>query len=185
MYHKVKAYVDASFKGKHIQHFDRTVHWLKKLRPDADDALLIAAYAHDIERSFRIPEKKDAYHKSKEGFRDKEMLGHHQEKGAEIIGEFLKAEGVDEATIRRVKHLVSSHEVGGDKDQNLLKDCDSISFFETNAERFVKEYAPRMGKEKVKAKFDWMFERITSPEAKAIARPFYERWLHELEKIMP
>lgn len=146
------------------------MHWVKQLKPDADDALLIAA--HDIERAFRLPERKGQYHR--EGFRDRDLLTHHQERGAALIGEFLAQEGAPKKLITRVQHLVRAHEKGGDADQDLLKDCDSISFFETNAEHFITDKAPELGKEKVSDKFRWMFERISSEKAKRIARPLYE-----------
>lgn len=103
MFPKVKTYVDESFAGKHVKHFDRTVHWVKVLRPDADDALIIAAYAHDIERGLRKPEHQEIYHNSAQGFQDEAFLTHHQEEGARLIGEFLEKEGVNTPIIKRVK----------------------------------------------------------------------------------
>jgi len=37
-----------------------------------------------------------------------------------------------------------------------------------------------MGAEKIKDKFDWMFNRITSEKAKEIACPWYEEGLRQL-----
>ena len=48
---KTIAYVDKSF-GEKKEHFDRTLYWVLKLKPDADEALQIAAYSHDIQRAF-------------------------------------------------------------------------------------------------------------------------------------
>ena len=69
--------------------------------------------------------------------------------------------------------LVSKHEIGGNDDQNLLKDADSISFFENNVEYFVGRTVSETGKEKVKDKFDWMYNRMTSEKAKQFARQLY------------
>ena len=183
MFEDVKKFVDESFQGKHVKHFDRTVHWVEILRPDADEALLIAAYGHDIERGHRKPEHQNIYHQSEKGFRDENMLRLHQDEGARIMGEFLAEKNADDKLIERVKHLITYHEEGGDEDQNLLKDCDSISFFETNAAHFVTEKAPKIGKEKVKDKFEYMFERITSDKAKKLAEPFYKKALQDLEAL--
>ena len=90
------------------------------------------------------------------------------------MAEFLRRAGADETTVVRVKHLISKHEVGGDADQNLLKDVDSVSFFENNVPHFVTKKVKELNREKVKAKFDWMFNRITAEQAKQIARPWYE-----------
>ncbi len=62
-YPKVKKFVEESFakKGKfsdELRHFWRTAYWLKKLDPKADEAMLIAAVAHDIERAFPISRSK-------------------------------------------------------------------------------------------------------------------------------
>ena len=76
--------------------------------------------------------------------------------------------------IERVKMLISKHEVGGNDDQNLLKDADSVSFLENNVDHFINNLVSETSKEKVKDKFDRTFNRITSQQAREIARPRYE-----------
>lgn len=65
-YKKAEQFVKESFvktgKKHEMPHFERTVYWLLKLKPDADEALKIAAIAHDIERAFR---EKDMFIKKK------------------------------------------------------------------------------------------------------------------------
>ena len=97
--------------------------------------------------------------------------------------EFLEQNGPDGEWIAKVVNLISKHEVGGDEEQNALMDADSISFFETNAEMFVNKKAPIEGYAKVKAKLDWMFNRISNEEHKKLALENYERWAGELEKF--
>lgn len=162
------------------RHCSRTAHWIKQLRPDADDALIIAGLAHDIERALKGREKRIKQIKNK-GFLDKKMLKEHQERSAEVIGEILKKEELDGRFIKRVKMLVSKHEEGGNEDQNLLKDADSLSFFENNIDRIV-ELIPEMGKEKVRRKIEWMYNRITSREAKKIAKPYYQKAIKKLKE---
>lgn len=86
--------------------------------------------------------------------------------------------------IENVVHLVSRHEWGGDEDQNLLRDADSASFLETNAEGFVTRKAQGEGYEKIRKKLDWMFDRIGSEERKEHVRENYEKWskLLDVEK---
>ncbi len=110
-----------------LNHFDRTVYWVLALKPDADEVLRIAAVAHDIERAYRDPSN-DPAADSELGFRSDFLLKHHPEKGAEIIGEFLAGEHAPQALIDRVKMLIAKHEIGGNDDQNILKDADSISY---------------------------------------------------------
>ena len=183
LFKKVERFVIDSFtkagKAPQIKHFERTVYWVKQLRAGADETLLISAMAHDIERAFRqrdVLEKKQTL-----GFTDKEFLRPHEERGAEIIAEFLKEQGADEELIGRVKMLVSRHEEGGDDDQNLLKDADSVSFFENNVPLFLTKKAEEVGRERVKQKFDWMYNRITSGKAKQIAKDWYENAVRGLE----
>jgi len=184
----VKKFVTATFVGagkkREIPHLERTVYWVKKLNPEADEAFLIAAFAHDIERPLGTKEAMQAILDSPEGYSDKEHLERHQEKGAKIIAEFLEKNGVDQELIDRVKMLISKHEVGGNDEQNLLKDADSISFFETNAPDFITHQLPKVGREKVEEKFRWMFDRITSKKAQEIARPMYEKVMGDLEPLV-
>ncbi|MFA7000101.1 MAG: DUF4202 family protein [Candidatus Paceibacterota bacterium] len=177
LYEKVVEYVANSFKGKQ-SHFERTVYWLEKILPNITDTERIAAYSHDIERAFRDNSKP-----TPDSFCDEFYLRYHPEKGAEIIGEFLIKNGADNETINKVKHLVSTHEVGGDYEQNALMDADAISFFETNAQNFVRERTKIESKAKIKEKLDWMFNRINTEEHREFARENYEKWSKELDLI--
>lgn len=182
IYNEAEQFVFDSFnkaeKPSQIKHFVQTVYWLKVLSPEADEALLVAAITHDIERAFR---QKDVLEKkTSAGFTSIEFYRPHEERGAEIIADFLKHQNADDGFIERVKKLVSRHEEGGDDDQNLLKDADSVSFFETNVPLFLDKKSLEIGKEKVKEKFDWMFNRITSEKAKQIAQPMYEKAISDL-----
>ena len=177
LYNKIVEYVDQSFQGKQKPHFERTVFWYEKFFPQATEAHKIASYSHDIERAFRkegdtVPEN----------YLDLIFLKNHQEKGAQIISDFLKKENISEEFIKKTFHLISKHEVGGDEEQNALMDADSVSFFETNAEMFVNKKAPIEGYVKVKEKLDWMFNRISTEERKKFARENYTKWSKELEK---
>jgi hypothetical protein len=62
-----------------------------------------------------------------------------------------------------------------------MMDADSVSFFETTAENFVTTKAQVEGYEKIKEKLDWMFNRISSDQAKDVAEPHYKKWITELE----
>jgi hypothetical protein len=185
MLEKVKKFVDESFrnKGKNHQmdHFLNTIDWLLEIKPDADEAMQIAAVAHDIERAFRKSDVNDR--KMEYGFTDSKFLEMHSERGAEIIGKFLEKNDANKEIIAKVKKLVSTHEVGGDEDQNFIKDADSLSFFEVNVKFFLTEKVKVNGKERVKEKFDWMYNRISSKKAKKLAKPMYENALKCLETI--
>lgn len=156
-----------------ILHYTRTVYWIRELKPDADEALLIAGMSHDIERAF--------YGDWKAGSGDEEKLKKHQELSAGIIGDFLKKQGVSEDFIQRVKGLVLRHESGGDGDQNVLCDADCLAWFEEKALRNAKKHKQEGREEEMKKKLDRVLERIHSVHAKEIVRAWYKAALHELD----
>lgn len=145
-------------------HSETTRKWVLKLKPDADQALQIAALAHDIERSML----NKAQVASKEKFGNYERhKKEHSERSARIISNILKKHNFDKNFIRKVERLVLTHEFGGDKESDILKDADSLSFFESNLEDYFKRY----GEEKTKFKIKFMFDRM-SGKAKSIVRKF-------------
>lgn len=183
LFNVVKKFVDEAYakKGKSSIHFEETVKWIKKLKPNANNALLIAGYAHDIERAVlkdTVPMK--SY---QEGLSliDNNYLEKHQKDSAKVISSFLKNQQTSKDLVERVFYLVSHHEIGGDEDANTLKDADSLSYFEVNAERHVKWVHMNITKEQIREKMDWMYNRITLKEAKDLCKPLYERGLKLLE----
>lgn len=181
LYKKVEKFVIDSFnkagKTKDVKHLKRTVYWVKQLKPNADDTLLIAAVSHDIERAFR---DKNYTLITNKGFNSEEHLFYHQSEGARLITDFLDQQQINKKFIEKVKILISKHEIGGDFDIDILKDADSISFFENNVDIIINKFVSKMGRDKVKGKFDWMFERITNNKARQIVLPWYK---NALEKI--
>ncbi|MFA4818497.1 MAG: DUF4202 family protein [Patescibacteria group bacterium] len=186
-YPKVKKFVKESFKhskfGNELRHFWRTAYWLKKLDPKADEAMLIAAVAHDIERAFPISRLK--WQKGdKAYFLQRSFSAAHGRAGAFKVGEFLQKERAPRALIKKVKMMISRHEYGGNYWQNLLKDADSISFLENQGPLFLKFHrSGSMASGDVLKKFDWMYGRITSRQAKAYAKPMYQKCVKYLNKF--
>jgi hypothetical protein len=168
-----------------IPHLRRTAYWLGKLKPDADEAFLIAALTHDVQRALDAPKGGQKPPKPKGGFLDKDIMKHHQERGGEIMEEFLLKEGATPEVAQRVRHLISRHEVGGDADQDFLKDMDSLSFLENNIDFFLAHVDNTAARDEVREKFTWMFERISSDEVKGLAEPFYKTAIDKLNKVHP
>lgn len=183
MFNKVRQFVNESFKqsghGENLDHFKRTVYWVKKIKPDVDEPTLIAAYAHDIARAFRRANTKEMF-KDKE-FDDPEILEEHQKEGARIIGEFLRKENYDKNSIKRIENMVRRHEVGGDEESNLIQAADTISYFENNVEKHI-QLIPVLGEDKIKRKIDFMYNRISPGKAKEFARPYYEKIIKNFNK---
>ena len=68
-----------------------------------------------------------------------EYLRIHQDESARVIGDFLLSHGTDSETIERVKGLIIAHEVGGDSDQDIIMDADSLGFFDRDLSEFIKK----------------------------------------------
>lgn len=183
-YSKAEKFVVDSFSKANllsqIDRFEKTVFWVKKLKPDADQALLIAAFAHDIERAFRTKEEDKKFSDQKPN--GTMFLRHHQRRCAEIIRDFLESQYAPAELVERVALLVFKHEVGGDHDQDILMDADSISFLDGNYEAFVKFNKGSLSKDKIKEKFNWMYNRISTDEVRKEVKPLYERAMASLEK---
>ena len=163
-------------------HLFRTAFWVKALRPDADETLLTAAFLHDIERIIQKPGP-TPLKRAPIDFMDPHYLAWHQEKSAEVASVLLRENHVDETFIERVASLIRRHEIGGNEDQDLLKDADSLSFFETGVEHFLEVWVPIAGQNAVRKKFVWMFERISSPMAKKICAPLSRAALKRLDAL--
>ena len=190
LYKKVEGFVVESFGGneREIRHLKRTVHWVKELKPDAHEAMLIAAVSHDIERAFSnivtsnlLKTKDEDFDYSEEEAKNRKI--EHASEGARIMQAFLAKEGADKAVVKRVGSLISMHEYGGNPDANMLKDSDSLSFFENNIEFLVNKRAKKIGKTKAIKKVEWMFSRISSEKARKIAEPMYKNALRRLEAL--
>lgn len=177
MYSVVVDYINSIFPEKNIAHFERAAYWVEVLANPASQALRIAAYGHDIERALRDEEGKRIIAR---GWLDETYLHCHQMRGAELLAAFLSHHGADKELIDEVKHLVSAHEVGGDEQQTILMNADSLSFLETNAYQFISEKLTIKNSDEVRKKLSWMYERIQGAQAKAIATPLYEKVLARL-----
>ena len=136
LFTSIEQFVSDSFTAARnpadLSHHQRTVYWMKQLKPDAGEALLIAGMAHDIERAF--------YGDWKAGSSDPEKLKRHQELSAGIIETFLKKQNAPHELIARVKNLVLHHEEGGNEEQAILCDADCLAYLEEKAVRNAKHY---------------------------------------------
>ena len=172
LYLKSKKFVqDAFVKAKNpieIDHAERTVKWIKRLRPDADEALLAAGLLHDIERAF--------YGDWKKGSNKVDALIEHQNKSAMTAKKFLRDINADKFLIEKIIDLVIHHEEGGSEEQNVLCDADCLAYLEEKAVRLASDHKKRnMTKDQVKEKLNYVLRRINSPEAKSLAQPIYNK----------
>ena len=132
-------------------HSKNTLEWLLKLDPDADESLQIAALGHDIERGVEAKKtKREKYH-SYDEFKKAHALN-----SAAILKEIMSRCNAHPESIEDIYDLVRHHEAGGNRRANLLKNADSISFFEVN----LPLYFARNGEEETKKRILWGYRRL-------------------------
>jgi len=171
---KIEAIIAKSKVPEDPIHSKNTLKWLLKLKPDADDALKIAALGHDIDRAVEtkvLRENFDNYD---------EFKAQHAHHSAEIMRNIMLEVQFEENVINNVYHLICQHEIGGDPRSDLIKDADSISFFDVN----LPLYFQRNDWEESKRRCIWGFKRLSNKmkeEAKMMA--FENEELRKLVKL--
>lgn len=142
------------------EHALNVLQWVKRFKPDVGVALEIAALSHDIERAW--PNRKVV--RSDYATYDAFKLA-HAENSAGIVREILVKYPLEKRTVERICFLVRHHELGGNNDPELvvLKDADSLSFFQVN----VPHYLKREGQTETYRRMQWGYRRLSEK-----AKPF-------------
>ncbi len=131
---KIRVIISKSGVPEDPVHAENVLEWVLKLKPDANEAMQIAALAHDIDRAV---EKRKI---SRSDFNDYDAFkAAHAKNSARILKEILDKCHVEQTILVEACRLVEQHEVGGGLCSDLLKDADSISFFEVICHCIFKE----------------------------------------------
>ncbi|RLB74762.1 MAG: hypothetical protein DRH15_15130 [Deltaproteobacteria bacterium] len=135
-----------------FEHGFNTLKWVKRIMPEADVLMEIAALGHDIERA--IEEKKVR----REDFPDYEAFKDaHAKNSADIVRSIMQECGWDEQSIGKVARMVRLHETGGDEEADILRDADALSFFDVN----LPYYFQRHDLAEVERRCRWGYSRIS------------------------
>ena len=162
---KIREVIAASKVPEDPLHADNTLEWLSRFDPTAGPSLKIAALAHDIDRA--IEERK--VHRS--NFDDYDVFkAAHAQNGAKILWEILDDCQVPQPIADEACRLVTLHEVGGDPRSDLLKDADSISYFDVN----MPLYFQREGWDETKRRCVWGYRRLSSRGKEIVKGITYE-----------
>ena len=151
-----KTLEDIMAPTKELAHGAETLQWLLKIKPNSDWQIQISAFAHDIERAVPFvegkyppkPEKDD--HNSYDSYKQAHAL-----RSAEIVGIIMKDQHFLDSDIAKVYSAIKNHEIGGDTDSDLVRNADSIRWFDKG---FIK-YIEKSGLNGAKEKGWWMFKR--------------------------
>src|SRR5215213_2194044 len=109
------------------EHLIRARDWVLELEPNASLALRFAALTHDIERHFPGGPQQDFQH---DAWDDPDYLFAHSTRSADIVQRWLEEspEPPEADFVREVRRLILLHELGGDREADLLQAADSLSF---------------------------------------------------------
>jgi hypothetical protein len=116
-------------RPKEQAHAELMTAWVKRLRPDASEALLLAARAHHIRR---WTVARDSYPDGRAGYLRWRRDLH--ERHAADVGAILRTAGYDDATVGRVQDIVRKRNLNRDADVQVLEDALCLVFIETQFE---------------------------------------------------
>ena len=162
---KIRAVIAGSRVPEDPGHADNTLEWLLRLEPAAGEALQLAALAHDIDRAIEAVKVRRADFDDYDAFK-----AAHARHGAELLRPILTACGVAPDIVDEACRLVEVHEVGSDPDADLLKDADSISYFDVN----LPLYYEREGWVETKRRSLWGYRRLYARARKIVEDIGYE-----------
>jgi hypothetical protein len=136
----VRVSVRGQTRPKELAHAELASEWVLALRPQASDALRLAARAHHLRRweipRSAHPEGRAGYHRWRRAL----QLLH-----AEQVGRILSEQGYDAVTIARVQAIVRKQGLGSDPEVQAFEDALCLVFLETQ----LHELRERLGDEKL------------------------------------
>lgn len=162
---KIKDIISRSRVPEDPVHSENTLKWLLHFEPKADDALIISALGHDIERAMEDIKVKREEYPDYLSFKDA-----HARNSALVLKKIMEDMKMDKNLIQEVFNLVSLHEIGGNPRADLLKDADSISFFDVNLPLFYE----REGKEKTLQRAIYGYNKISPPRRSLVRKISYK-----------
>ena len=113
-------------RPKELAHAELMTAWVSRLRPDASEALLLAARAHHIRR-WVVP--RASYPEGRAGYLRWRRDLH--ERHATDVGVILDEAGYDATMIARVQDIVRKRNLARDPEVQVLEDALCLVFIET------------------------------------------------------
>ena len=118
--------VDGRERPKELAHAEMVTAWVRRLRPEASEALLLAARAHHLRR-WTVP--RSSYPDGRRGYLRWRRDLH--ERHASETGDILTDAGYDEAMASRVGDIVRKRNLGSDPEVQALEDALCLVFLQT------------------------------------------------------
>jgi hypothetical protein len=123
--------------GVEGDHAVRVTEWVRRLRPDASEELLLAARAHHIRR-WTVP--RSSYPDGRAGYLRWRRDLH--EVHAREVGAILAAQGYEPAGIERVQDLVRKKRLASDPEVQTLEDALCLVFIQTQYDELAGRLDP-------------------------------------------
>jgi hypothetical protein len=161
---KIEEIIEKSSVPEDPLHSKNTLEWLLRLKPDADEALKIAALGHDIERAI---EERKVRHEDFSNF--DEFKKSHALNSARIMAEIMKAHTISKELADDIFFLIAHHETGGDEMAEVLKEADTISYFDVN----LSHYYARHSVEETKRRVLWGYKKLSANLRDVVAKMSY------------
>ncbi len=146
-------------------HAKNTMQWLLRLKPDAAEALKIAALGHDIERAIEERKVRREGYKNYDEFKDAHALN-----SANILVEIMKECNISKKLADDIFFLVRRHETGGTRRVDILRDADGISFFHVN----LPYYFIRNDVEETQKRCLWGYKKLSNDLKKIVDEFHYQ-----------
>ena len=162
---KIEEVIKGSSVPEDLIHSKNTLEWLLKLMPDANESLKTAALGHDIERAIENRKVMRQEYKDYDAFKDAHALN-----SANILTEIMQACDIDQKMIDEVFFLVRHHETGGTDQVDILKDADSISYFDVN----LPLYFIRNNLKETTRRCLWGYKRLSDQGKKIVTELNYQ-----------
>ncbi|MFH1295489.1 MAG: DUF4202 family protein, partial [bacterium] len=143
--------------GKELIHGEETLKWLLKILPNAPWQLQIAALAHDIERAVSYSRGKTPPKPQKDNLTYDEYKNEHAIRSAKIMTSILRRHNICEEDVKRIANIIERHEVGGDKESDLVRDADSMRWFDSGHKKYLESFGIQGACEKGW----WMYKRAS------------------------
>ena len=125
-------------RPKELVHAELATAWVRRLRPDAGEGLLLAARAHHLRR-WAIP--RSSYPEGRSGYlRWRRAL---QRAHADDVGRILEAEGYDSTVVGRVQEIIQKRRLSSDPEVQTFEDALCLVFLETQLTDFADRYADK------------------------------------------
>jgi hypothetical protein len=161
---KIEEIIEKSSVPEDPLHSKNTLEWLLRLKPDADEALKVAALGHDIERAIEERKVKREDFSSFDEFKKAHALN-----SARIMAEIMAECTIGKKLADDIFSLVAHHETGGDEMAEVLKEADTISYFDVN----LPLYYARHSVEETKRRALWGYKKLSANLKEVVAKMNY------------